>query len=112
MLVAAFGAAVLDVESAVVAADAGSVAGVAAAEDAETAADAAVDVAEETDLKLEVDPNVVGVAAVEFPLFPVPVELEVLPAIKEFKLAKFVFPKSRFAMAAPKVVGAKWLFGS
>ena len=51
------------------------------------------------------------VTADEFPLFPV-VELEVLPAIKEFKLAKFVFPKSRFAMAAPKVVGAKWLFGS
>jgi len=71
---------------------------------------AAVEVAE-ADLKPEVDPKVVGTAAVEFPLFP-PVELEVLPAIKEFKLAKFVFPKSRFPTVAPKVVGAKWLFGS
>jgi len=99
----------LDVESADVTAVTAAVAGNVADDD--TAALAAAVEDPEVDLKLEVEPIVVGVAAVEFPLFPV-VELEVLPAIKEFKLAKFVFPKSRFAIAAPKVVGAKWLFGS
>lgn len=99
----------LDVESADVTAVTAAVAGNVAADD--TAAVAAAVEDPEVDLKLEVEAIVVGVAAVEFPLFPV-VELEVLPAIKEFKLAKFVFPKSRFAIAAPKVVGAKWLFGS
>ena len=99
----------LDVESADVTAVTAAVAGNVADDD--TAALTAAVEDPEVDLKLEVEPIVVGVAAVEFPLFPV-VELEVLPAIKEFKLAKFVFPKSRFAIAAPKVVGAKWLFGS
>ena len=100
----------LDVESADVTAVTAAVAGNVADDDTAAVTPAAVE-DPEVDLKLEVEPIVVGVAAVEFPLFPV-VELEVLPAIKEFKLAKFVFPKSRFAIAAPKVVGAKWLFGS
>ena len=94
----------LDVESIMLLTDVA-----AAVADAAAAVAAAVEVAE-VDLKPEVDPKVVGATADEFPLFP-PVEPDVLlltmPVAKEFKLAKFVFPMSRwFAMAA------NWLFGS
>ena len=77
----------------------------------EAATAAAVEVAD-VEPKPEVDPKVVADA--EFPVVP-PVELEVLltmPAAKEFRLAKLVFPASRLATAAPNDVAANWLFGS